>query len=429
MAHKHHFPLLISPFLLAGAVAWADFVLQDWRYEKQIQLPAISQEQFVELTFDDEVFSNSASGLRDLRIISSSGVEVPYKLLEERGGVERSSFPVSIFNKSFIPGQYTSFIADLGQEGILHNQIEIHTSSINFRRSVQVEGSKDAETWQVLQPKGIIYDYTDREAGLKTQNTLVKYPEATFRYLKVTIFDQGEEPLTISGATVFYEKITFARRTNYPAEIVERIEDKEHKASRFVIDLGSSGLPTNSMSLGISGTNFQRDVALEGSNNKTDWSVIKNRDVIFSFDTPKFTGSNLTISYPESTYRYLRLTIFNKDNPALELKQVFVSGVVRKLVFQANPSQSYKLYYGNPSASYPQYDLERYFAYLELGALPVASLSGQILNPSFVEKVPPPPPFTERYPWLLPSVLGLVGFFLGFLVFRLFRQVKETRGV
>lgn len=406
----------------------ADFVLEDWRFEKQINLPAISGLEFVEMSFDNDVYANAASGLRDIRIIDGNGREIPYKLVLEKGGVERSSFSVRIFDKSFIPGQYTSFIADLGREGVLHNQIEIRTPSINFRRQVQVEGSRDAQSWATVQAKAIIYDYTDREAGLKTQNTLVRYPEGTWRYLKITIYDQGEDPLNILGATVFYEKFEAARQIGYPADIVERFLDEEHKASRYVVDLGSAGLPTNSISLAIAETNFQREVALEGSNNKTDWNISVTRDVIFSFDTAKFTGSNLTIKYPESTWRYLRLTIFNKDNPPLELNRVSVSGIVRKLVFQADPSQTYKLYYGNAAAAYPQYDIERYFAYLELGALPIASLAAQAVNPSFVEKLPPPPPLTERFPWLLPSVLGLIGFFLGFMVFRLFRQVKETRG-
>ena len=165
---------IILVFLVFGvSVVGADFNLGDWRYEKQINLLPLSQTEFVELSFDNDVFANTAPGLRDIRVIDNNSKEVPYKLLVERGGVERSSFSVSIFNKTFVPGQHTSFIVDLRKEGSLHNQIEIKTSSINFRRQVMVEGGKDATNWAVLQANAIIYDYTDLEAGLKTKNTVV----------------------------------------------------------------------------------------------------------------------------------------------------------------------------------------------------------------------------------------------------------------
>ena len=59
----------------------------------------------------------------------------------ERGSRDRRSFPVSIRDLGFLPGQYSSLVADLGQGGLIHNEIEVFTSSQNFQRDVTVEGA------------------------------------------------------------------------------------------------------------------------------------------------------------------------------------------------------------------------------------------------------------------------------------------------
>jgi len=411
--------------LLGSSYAWADFSLKDWQYEKNIILQAPSQSGLVELSFDEEVFAKASPGLRDIRIIGGEGVEVPYKLLVERRAVERSRLSGRVLDTSFVEGQYSSFVVDLGEGGLFHNQVEVNSTSKNFRREVAVEGSSDANTWAVLQNKAVIYDYTDKEAELKARNTKIRYAESTARYVRVKIINHDEEPLSISGAMVFYEKKTEAKTVSYPSSIIEQSIDKEYRASVITVDLGSSNLPNNTVSIVVSDVNFQRDIGIEGSNDREKWRVVKLRDVIFSFATPKFTGSKLQITYPEHTYRYLRLTIFNGDNLPLNIGRVSVSGILRKFVFEAAQGAAYKLFYGNPDARYPQYDIERYFQYLETENLPRASLGAQRENPFFEAKVTPLPPVSERYPWLLPTVLLVSIVALFGLLFRIFWTVRK----
>jgi len=98
---------------------------------------------------------------------------------------------------------------------------------------------------------------------------------------------------------------------------------------------------------------------------------------------------------------------------------------LRKLLFKYEPSKTYKLYYGNPRAHFPEYDIEALFPYLEIKELPQATLGNQIKNPLFKETLPPPPPFTERYPWLLPVVLIIVVLILLWLIIRLILITKK----
>jgi hypothetical protein len=405
------------------AVAVADFTLQDWRYARAIQVPTgLAQEGLVEAPLDREVFNRAAGGLADLRVVEEPTVEVPYHLVVERGRQERRSFPVSIRDLGHVPGQHSSFVADLGRSDVLHNEIEILTSSQNFQRTVTVEGSADGQAWAVLQEASPIFDFTLREAGFTSRHTRVQYPESTARYLRVRIANQGEAPLSLQGALVRSVQDTPARETAYPVDITSQSVDTGRRVSIVVIDLGLGGIPTSRLSVQTSQVNFYRTASLAGSPDGQGWQPLQTSGALYSYDTPRFVGSQLDISYPESTHRYLRLTINNEDNPPLSIEDVNVYGVSRKLLFPARPGASYHLYYGNPRAGAPSYDLERFLPYLDTQGLPVAALGPQRDNPAFVV---PLPPLSERLPWLIPLVVGAAALVVGLLLLGVVRQARK----
>jgi hypothetical protein len=420
------FGLFVLSFLSWAIYSLADFDIKKWRYEKEIKIEGINLPTYALFPFDEEVFANAKPNLADIRVIAGSE-GVPYKLLVEKEYYTREFHPTEILNRSFIPGEYQLFIVDLRESGILHNQIKILTTSVNFRREIIVEGSNDQENWFILNDEGHIYDYSPPKFEFKQQDTSVDYPESTYRYLKITIMSKGEEPLEITGAEIYRQVTITARKINYPTNIINQGIDEEHRVSFIIVDLGSSGLPSNSLQIKTTDTNFSREVALEGSNDNQNWRVVEYRDVIFSFSTPKFTGSKLTIDYPESNFRYLKLTIFNKDDKPINITGASVSGILRKVLFKYDPGENYKLYYGNPEARYPQYDIEALFPYLEIKDLPQAVLGAQTNNPLFEEILPPPPPFTERYSWLLIAVLVVIVLILLWLVVRLILATRRPQ--
>ena len=128
----------------------------------------------------------------------------------------------------------------------------------------------------------------------------------------------------------------------------------------------------------------------------------------------------------ESRYLYYRITIFNEDNPPLPVEEPIASGFARKIIFAAAAGETYRLYYGNSEASAPSYELEKVFPYLVTEDLPVARLGRHEVNPA-VDVMPVRPdsvPFTERYPWLLPTVVALAALLVGMFLASLIRQVR-----
>ena len=411
--------------LLALSSAAADFSLEDWQFVKSISVPDVAEGDLVEVVPDPEVFSGAAPGLAALRIVQGNEREVPYQVVVERGSRERRAFPVTIRDLGFVPDQFSTFVADLGESGLFHNEIEVSTSSQNFQRDVMVEESNDAKTWAVLQEGARIFDFSLKERDFTARNTRVRYPESTARFLRVKITNAEEDPLNLTGASVFSVSETLAEEASYPASISERTEDTAKRRSLIVFDLGNRGLPTNRLTIQTPQVNFYREVTLEGTGDAPSWSLIQRSGVLYSYDTPKFVGDQLTLSYPETTFRYLRLTVNNEDNPLLPIEGVEVFGVPRKLLFQAQPGASYKLYYGNPEARTLSYELERILPFLETENLPVGTLGPQRNNQAFkVERSRLP--FSERYTWLITVVVVVAAIAVALLLFGVVRKAKKV---
>ena len=406
----------------------ADFSEDRWRYFKPVVLPpGLSEGSLVELLPDLEVFAHSTATLQDLRIVTGEAQrEVPYKLLVERGEQRRAELRVTIRDLGHIAGQYTSFVADLGREGILHNEVEVRTPSQNFQRRVVVEGSPDGETWAVLEEEAQIFDFTIKERNFNARDTRVNYPISTARYLRVRIGNGGELPLEVSGAVAYFTQSLPPREIELTASLTGREERVEKRQTWLVLDLGTQGFPSNRLLVTTSQENFYRQVSLDGSNDGNTWSLLEPSENIYAFNTPSFVGSKLEISYPEAAFRYFRLTIFNEDNPPLPVSGARASGALCKLVFAVEPDKTYRLYYGNPLSRAPSYELERIFPYLVTDNLPQADLEIHSVNPGFAELIGPAKPFTERYPWLLPTVVALAALLIGVFLTSLLRQVRRT---
>lgn len=408
--------------LIIAPLAQADFDSAKWQFKKEIIAPAgtAGAQAFGELALDGEILSGARADFADIRIMENGEREAPYVLATEAPQTAVETYPVRMIDKGIVEGNYTQFTADVGEGGALHNKIEIVVDTLkskNFRREAQVEGSRDGTAWITLAKKSI-YDYT---VEFTARDTAIGYQESAYRYLRVTIFDRGESPLAITGARVTRETVATGKEVAYEGMIKERAEKKSERAEQITFDLGTRGLPTNRLSVNTADVNFNRGAALEGTNDGTVWATLIYRDVLFSYDTPKFVGSKLELRYPETNYRYLRLTIFNKDDAPLAVKGATFYGLVRKAVFAYSPASSYKIHYGNPAARRPEYDLANYLAYFDQGSRIVLSLGKQVENNDYAPDVPFVP-FSERYKWFLNFTLIVAVAVVGGILVRVMRR-------
>ena len=408
------------------AIALAEFALADWQYAKEVQTPPVTQETLVELHPDAQLYDGSSPGLTDLRIIAEDAREAPHKLEVHRGSTEQRDVPVTIRDQGYVQGQYNTFTAALTlEEGVLHNRVSIQTDSINFQRTVVVRTSNDEEVWAEV-VEAVVHDFRLKDTEVTSRNTTVRYPDSTARFIRVRILDDGDGPLTITGATVSATQAEPRREVLWPAAITDVNRDEDQQTTHVDVDLNVQGIPTDRIAVTVDDVNFNREVSLQASRNGESWRTVQSQAGIFAYETPRFTGEQLSVTYPETTQRYLRIVIHDADNPPLTVTGAQVWGAQRRVLFFAQPDEEYKAFYGNADAQRPTYDIDRLLSFLDTEDLPVAELGVQTDNPMYVAPVTPRPPLTERLPWLLPVALALAALLVGGLLLNVLRKARSA---
>jgi hypothetical protein len=205
-------------------------------------------------------------------------------------------------------------------------------------------------------------------------------------------------------------------------------EDK--KQTDLELDLGFRHLPVVSLQFEVTTPYFYRGYELLGRNEikekvprKTEtgsdivereapWRFVR-RGVLYRIHHKNKTTEALKVEDLNAPYRYLKLLIFNGDNPPIQIKGVSVYRRETRLVFQAETGERYMLLGGNPNVGGADYDLAKAVQGLDDIKLPVASLG----PPTLVAPKQPLRPWTERYSAVIWIVLILaVGVMVGLIV-------------
>lgn len=406
--------ILFIAFLILPMVCLASFNINEWKYYKDINQ---TQDGLAKFVLDDELFAGAKDGLADLRIIDNDNTEVPYKVLVGESKTKSEVFYPKMLNNSFVFGESSSVILDLGREGVSINRLKINTASENFQRNVVVYGSDNSNDWKILKDNAYIYDYTDKKGNIKTQNTTVNFSESIYRYLKLEISDPENSPVRISNVEALNYIQEKAKEVQRNPKFSVNQNDGDKK-SEIIIDLGAKGIPTSKLLLKVTDKNFNRSILVYRGSDESKWNFIDN-DYIFRYNTPKFTGEKLEVNFSETSDRYIKVVIQNKDNQALDIAGLVSFYHYREVVFQADGGKNYKVYYGNENAGFPEYDLEKFFQYLNLEESKTVSLSVQKNNPSYIA---PKEPLSERNPNFLPFALIATVLILLFLVYKFFKK-------
>ena len=109
----------------------------------------------------------------------------------------RTEYPVQLIDPIEDSTRKVSiFTVDLVTQGLPTDRLTLVTGETNFHRRVTLEGSLDGESWRAISGSGEVYAYeTPKFTG---SNLMFDYPEVTDRYLRLSIHNQDDAPLSVS---------------------------------------------------------------------------------------------------------------------------------------------------------------------------------------------------------------------------------------
>ncbi len=402
--------------MLAGA---APLDLPAWKYRKRI--PLTPGDGLAVVKLDREVYIGAQSDLGDVRVVRN-GAEVPfYWQTFDRRVDEQAVAGQKLFDMSVVDGPAVQFTIEVGD--VLHNLVRIYTTQHNFRQRVRIEASEDNRHWATLRDDGAIFDFTQDSRQFRALD--VNYsPGSGKPYLRVTIFG-WDKISNVQAASVYYE---IARPDVWEAlaTIHPRVaEDPKTQSTVATLDLGVEGLPIDRIVPEVTSPQFHRAVTVEASADGKDWSFL-SQGIIARGPRTSSTRESLGIPIPETRRRYLRVQIYNRDDQPIQLGQIQLEGMVRKVTFLVPAAGEYWLYYGNPSSHAPSYDLG-----ILLASRAHASEDSWILGPAEVNPAyhPPPPPkkpWSEKHPAILYTVLGGAVLALGIATLRFASRLRPS---
>ena len=381
-----------------------------------------AKEGLVKIAIPPEMFGRARTDLADLRLfavpegttLTAPPLEIPFVLIRPQDTSRTVQRKVTMLNLSERAG-HTEFLLDLGDAADTINEvtIEVDAGDRNYERSVQVFGAdrRDADEWNLVQKSAYVLDVS--RPGNQLRVGKVAVPQSRFHFYKVSINNQDQPPLRITGATVSDREQVYVPRREYEGRIASQEQDTEHKLSRIVIDLGHEKLPTIGLRLavGFDGS-FYRPVSVDLSDelhgDKTVWRSVSSGHV-YRIDRPGLQAASTELNYSESTGRYVLLTISNGDDRPLEIVSATALAIDKYVAAEhrtlaGETPLSVALYAGNERLSAPTYDLSRTMGNVSSEKLPELKLSPAELNPDFKKAAPIEPPWSEQNKSLLLTV-------------------------
>lgn len=425
MKRRTRLLLICAAATLTGtAAALAQTAVSAWPFEAEVT--PVSSAGIQQFAVPLHVLDKAREDLTDLRLYDVNGREIPYALSVRKGEDEAGAVEGNMFNQSKLGSTASEVSVDLGGTPGEHNEVEIETEGMNFRRAVEVEGSDSPSNWKTLTTGDVIFSFGT--ATTTARSNRISYPASRFRYLRVRVSadtPREKQPPVITRVKVLMNRrereeiTTWNLSTSYP----QFLRHNSAPASSWTLDLGLR-VPCDRLVLSVAEESFSRPFELEVIDDP------QNIRLIASGELTKRRGDNqpLTINFENEVYaRKLRLLVTDFSNPPLSVFQAQAGAPLRRIFFELKEqsTQPLRLYFGNVNGTPPHYDFEKDLQ-VRLTAPPLAATVGPLINnPDYQPSLLP---FTERVPWLIYLVLTGSSVALGLILFSLARANLKANG-
>jgi len=389
---------LLFALTASVAVAADEDSPSSFRYIRALEAPGSGPVRFEP---DRLLYAHAKADLSDLRIFDSQLQPVPWRRLPP--APREPERPVLVLN-SGRQGSATSALVDLGPRSGVHDRLELEIPARGFVGRVEVSGSDDRKTFTRLS-RTLVYDLA---GARRAHSTVVVYPESDFRYLSLRA--TGVPP--IRGATVSSRaaRPSLLRR---PLRRLTRTE--ESRETVLLVDLGFGKIPVDELALSAASGTYDRSLEIEGSNDGTTFAALTSARIF------RFLGARSAPIPLPARHRYLRITIANGDDEPLGPVEVAPFARLRTLLTAPTSERPLRLFYGNPLARAPRYELARFpRRALRLQLARVGTLGPEQRNSAF-EPPADTRSFARRHPAALQAALAVAALAItlgGFLALR-----------
>jgi hypothetical protein len=386
----------------AAAMAQLPVAWKNWQYSAPIDAGTTDTSRYVSLVLPVGVMTHAARGLGDLRVIDDQGKEVPYALSARLGGRVTDQRSAALLEPSFVAGQYSQAMFDLGKGTRVHNVIRIDIEGQDeFMTWAEIAVSDDHQHWRVVRERAPIY-----RLALPTEvHSSITYPESVSRYLRVRILD-GSHPYHIADGSVTHEVVTDAERVAAGVSLMASTS----AGATSVWTADAPPLPMSEVRFATDQKAFYRPVTVETSDDGEHWAYAASGEIYRTVEGGQ-PREGLAVQFGEREAAHWRVTVHNRNDAPLAGPTVQLWTTPRRIIFRQEPARTYQLIYGNSRIGAPQYDLVRLIDPGSIASATAATLGVETENSGYAN----PAPWTEQHQSVMWIALGLAVIVIGAL--------------
>ena len=336
--------------------------IADWQCYKSIELGGSNKYKYFFL--DKEIYLYSNTNLSDLRIIDKLGSSVPYYILEGFKEEEKEEIihELKLIKNSKETNKektLTNTVFDyqlLSEDKNLScNKLEFDVdNSGEYSNQIEVYGRNEKSNWSFI-TKDTIYNIDKFKKNDVSLSNFFNYS-----FYRIKIIDSGEKALIKECRAVF--KRISNKYDNYKETTDLKFDALEEEKTTLIKIENSNKLKLLNIDI-IAEGNFNRKYDLTFGN--SDYSLYSDNLYKFNHNNIDISKTMIVFSGTWKNDTALALRIFNNDNAPLKIDKIGAEYIIDKVIFEDNESKEYKLYFGNPDAEKPSYDIVTFQSYIE----------------------------------------------------------------
>jgi hypothetical protein len=388
-------------FLLFPACAYAQ------EYVAEASLSKVTESGFYSITLPPNITASLESDLRNIRILDSQEVEVPYMVLTEPQDYSAVQWAPMKIEKQLKRGCCTMITIVNDEKENIDNFL-FRFKNADVLKMGTLRGSDDGEIWYAVVES---LQVTGRKTSDEEVSQVTEIPISNYKYYRLTLNDSTSTPVNMLSVERTREDIIHGGYLEIPNVTIGSYDSMQDRETWGIVEFDTAQY-VDRIEFDVSGPHlFKRNATLlRRANNR--FEAITSFNIISGQGRPVFVGVK---------ERTLYIRVNNDNNPPLKFTQVAAYQRKRSLITYLEPGRDYKIALGN-NLQAPYYDL-RFFkdsipahpGELEIGELKARSV--------LKEAEPQLTIFTDRkYIWV---AIILVGIVLAVMTVRMLRDLKR----
>ena len=327
-------------------------------------LNIIGESGFYNVSLSPTIIAKCKNNLEDVRIKDNDGREAPYILYTESARPNEEAF--TEFPISYSENRLAIIINNILPSSL--DKLFLLIKNSDAQRTATLSGSDDTLHWFIIKENIVLQK--EYPAGKDVFAQSVSFPSSSYKYFRIAMEGKHLLPLNIVKAGVYRHSFTNNVYDSLPSPIVVQ-KDSFDKRSYVYLNFDDN-YEIDKMNLSFTGTKFYKRNVVVYDKNTINMPLLQ--DTISS-------ERLATIEFGAKANRLL-LVINNGDNAPLSLQKAAAFGLHTSVTAYLERGVQYSLYYGDPSAIAPSYDLEYFSDSIGSNIHPLAVKSIEKIKPA-----------------------------------------------